>query len=145
MEKNKSTLSFLGMGVGAIALILTLVHFWAGPFSPQQTLEQTVAEKAVAIKKATIDALKGKKAPEPVERAPYNTDNYLTIGTSALGGFAIIFGVFGFAKHESKRAALGAGILGCSAIAFQFAAWAVMAIVCAIIVGAILQQIGIEI
>ncbi len=145
MEHTKSTISFFGMGIGSIALILALVHFWAGPFSPQTSLEQSVAEKAVAIRQATIDALKGNKAPEANKRAPYNTDDYLTIGTAVLGGLAIILGVFGFAKHESKRPAIGAGILGASAIAFQFAAWAVMAIVCAIIIGAILQQIGIDI
>jgi len=145
MSEINSKISYVGMGIGSIALLLALVHFWAGPFSPQMSLEQTVAEKAVSIREATINALKGKGAPEPQQREAYNTDDFLNVGTAVLGGISIILGLFGFVKREPKRAALAAGMLGGGAIAFQFAAWAVMAIVCAIIVGAILQQIGIDI
>ena len=119
MDDTNSKLSYVGMGIGSIALLLALVHFWAGPFSPQMSLEQTVAEKAVAIRDATLNALKGKKAPELQKRAAYNTDDFLSIGTAILGGTAIILGVFGFAKQESKRAVIGAGILGGGAIALQ--------------------------
>ena len=63
MEPKKATTSFIGIGVGAVALLLALVHFWAGPFSPQPSLEQTVAEKAVSIRDATIAALKGETVP----------------------------------------------------------------------------------
>jgi len=41
MEESKSTLSFIGIGLGSIALLLAIVHFWAGPFSSQPSLEQT--------------------------------------------------------------------------------------------------------
>lgn len=56
MEEHKSKISFIGIGMGSIALLLALFHFWASLFSPQPMLEQIVAEKAVAIKKATIAA-----------------------------------------------------------------------------------------
>lgn len=69
MDDSKSTFSFIGIGLGSIALLLAIVHFWAGPFSPQPTLEQTVAEKAVSIKQATIAALKGIEAPAPKSHA----------------------------------------------------------------------------
>ncbi len=142
MEESKSTLSFIGIGLGSIALLLAIVHFWAGPFSPQPTLEQTVAEKAVSIKQATIAALKGKEAPAP-QSQPIDTDQIISIGTAVLGGLAIILGVIGFAKKEPMRVAGGAAVLGGSAIAFQFAVIALGAIVLAILVVAVLSQIGI--
>jgi len=142
MEEQKSTLSFLGIGVGAIALMLAIVHFWAGPFSPQPTLEQTVAEKAVSIKQATLAALKGEEAPAPQSRS-IDTDQAISIATAMLGGLAIILGVIGYAKKEPMRVAGGAAVLGGSAIAFQFAVIALGAIVLAILVAAVLSQIGI--
>ena len=67
MDKQSSVFGFTGIGLGAIALLLAVVHFWAGPFSPQPTLEQTVAEKAVSIKNATIAALKGEEPRAPIK------------------------------------------------------------------------------
>jgi len=120
------------------------VHFWAGPFSPQTTLEQTVAQKAVAIKKATIAALKGEE-PVNVSRKSMDADEIIRLVTAILGGLAIILGVYGFARKEPLRVAGGAAVLGGGAIAFQFAAIALGAIVIAILVAAVLSQIGSEI
>ena len=142
MTEQNSTISFIGIGLGSIALLLAIVHFWAGPFTPQPSLEQTVAEKAVSIKKATIAALKGEEAPEAQSR-PVDADQLLSIGTAVLGGLAIILGVVGYAKKEPLRVAGGAAVLGGSALAFQFAVIALGAIVLAILVGAVLSQIGI--
>ncbi len=143
MEETKSTYSFIGMGLGSIALLLAIIHFWAGPFSPQPTFEQTVAEKAVAIKEATIAALKGKDAPLPQTESKMDADKIISVITATFGGIAIILGVFGYAKKEPIRVAGGAAILGGSAIAFQFAVVALGVIVFAILVAVVLSQIGI--
>ena len=141
MEGTKSTYSFIGIGVGSIALILALFHFWAGPFSPQPTLEDIVAEKAVAIKKATIAAMKGREIEKSPQEFTMDTDKALSIATALLGGIAIILGVFGYARKEPMRVAGGAAVLGGSAIAFQFAALALGAIVVAILIAAVLSQL----
>ena len=143
MNEKSSKFGFIGIAIGAAALLLALVHFWAGPFSPQPTLEQTVAEKAVSIKEATIAALKGEE-PVKVKRKGMDADEILRLVTAILGGLAIIIGVFGYAKKEPLRVAGGAAVLGSVAIAFQFAAVALGAIVVAILVGAVLSQIGIS-
>jgi len=142
MSESKSNLSFIGIGLGSVALLLAIVHFWAGPFSPQPSLEQTVAAKAVSIKQATIAALKGQQAPPPQSHS-IDADQMVSIGTAVLGGLAIIFGVIGFAKKEPRRVAGGAAVLGGSAIAFQFAVVALGAIVIAILIAVVLSQIGI--
>ena len=59
------------------------------------------------------------------------------------GGLAIILGVVGFARKESVRAAGGAAVLGGIAMAFQFAVMALGAIVVAILIAAVISQIGI--
>jgi len=138
-------MSFIGIGIGAMALLIALVHFWAGPFSPQPSIEQVVADKVVAIKKATIAALKGEETVLPEREGAMNADKVLSIATATLGGLAIILGVVGFAKKEPMRVAGGAAVLGGSAIAFQFAILALAAIVTAILVAAVLSQLGIDI
>ena len=47
----------------------------------------------------------------------------------------------GFAKHEPVRVAGGAAVLGAGAIAFQFAALAVGAIIVAILIAAVISQL----
>ncbi len=144
MENKKSLLSFIGIGIGSISLLLALFHFYAGPFSPQPTLEDTVAEKAVAIRDATIAALKGEEKEKKTVMSEMNLDKVVQITTALLGGIAIILGVVGFAKKEPVRVASGAAILGSGAIAFQFLTIALGVIVVAILVAAVLSQIGID-
>lgn len=142
MDKAKPKVGFIGIGVGAIALLLALTHFWAGPFAPRPTLEQTVAEKAVAIKQATVAALKGQEATTK-KRRTLDADNVLEITTATLGGLAIILGVVSVARNEPFRVAGGAAVLGGIAIAFQFVAFALGAIIIAILIAVVLSQIGI--
>jgi hypothetical protein len=127
------------MTFGAIALLLALVHFWGGPFSPQPSLEQTVADTAAAIKEATLSALKGEEAPPP-EPPTIDLDRATQLTTSVLGGLALILGLVGFVRHESLRAAGSAAALGTGAIAFQFLVLAIGAIVLAILVASVLHH-----
>lgn len=145
MENKGSIISFSGIGCGAVALLLALVHFYAGPFSHQPTIEETVAEKAVAIRDATVAALKGEKTEKKAVASEMDLDKVMQIATALLGGLAIILGVIGYARQEPLRAAGGAAVLGGSAIAFQFAIIAIGAIVFAILIAAVLGKIGLDI
>lgn len=144
MEESRSTIGFIGIAVGAVALLIAIVHFWMGPISPQPSVEKTVAEKAVMIKNATIAALKGEKIEEKTAPRSIDTDQGVRIASSVLGGFALILGVVSFAMREPLRVGGGAAFLGGVAIAFQFAVIALGAIVLAILIGAVLSQIGID-
>lgn len=144
MNKQNSTLSFIGIGIGAIALLLALIHFWAGPFAPQPALEQTVAEKAVAIKEATVAALKGEELSIPKSKPQMDMDKILDIVTAAIGGLAIILGVVGYAKKEPMRISGGAVFLGAGAIAFQFLTFALGAIILVILIAAVLGSLGLS-
>ena len=143
MESDKSIFGFSGIGVGAVALMLALVHFWAGPFSPQPSLEQTVAEKAVAIRDATVAALRGGTVPGTEPKATsYDLDRIASIATAVLGGLAVILAVIGIALKEPVRVAGGAAALGVGAIAFQFAALALGVLVLVILISAVLGELG---
>ena len=144
MKNRKSTIGFFGIGIGAIALLMAIVHFWAGPVTPQPSLEKTVAERAVAIKNATIAALKGEKVEEQAVTHRIDLDQGLRLATGVMGGLAVILGVVGFANRESLRVAGGAVFLGGAAIAFQFVIIALGVVLLAILIVAVLSQIGIE-
>jgi len=144
MEEKRSTTGFVGIAVGSIALMMAIVHFWMGPLSPQPSVERTVAERAVAIKNATIAALKGESIKKEAPPKNFDLDQGVRIATSVLGGLAVILGVVSFAKREPVRVGGGAAFLGGAAIAFQFAVIALGAIVLAVLIGAVISQIGIE-
>jgi len=144
MVEGRSTIGWIGIAVGAVALLMAIVHFWMGPISPQPSVEKTVAEKAVAIKNATIAALKGEDVEEKAAPRSIDPDEALRTATSVLGGLALILGVVSFANKEPLRIGGGAAFLGGAAIAFQFAVIALGAIVLAILIGAVISQIGIE-
>ncbi len=146
METKKSLFSLIGIGLGSLALLMALFHFYAGPLSPQPAIEDTVAEKAVAIRDATIAALKGEeREKEMVDVSSLDLDKVMSIVTAMLGGLAIILGVIGFVRHEPLRAATGAAVLGGTAIAFQFLVVALGLIVGVILIAVILSQLGFDI
>ena len=136
-----SKCSFLRIGIGAIALLMALYHFWAGPFSPQPTLEEIVVDKAVSIKEKTIARLIRKEPEKPEVRLPMNADDKMQLTTAILGGLAVIFGVVGIAFKNPLRIAGGSIFLGAFAIAFQFAAYAVGMLVVAILVSAVVYKL----
>jgi hypothetical protein len=107
-------------------------------------MEKTVAEKAVAIKNATIAAIKGEKIEEKAAPRRFDLDHGVRIATSVLGALALITGVVSFANREPLRVGGGAAFLAGAAIAFQFAVIALAAIVLAMLIGTVLSQIGIE-
>ncbi len=138
MSSPSATISFFGIAIGAVALLMALVHIWAGPFSPQPSIEEVVAEKAVAIREAAQAALRGEETPKSSSQSSFDTDRIVQVLTAILGGLAIIFGVVGRAKDEPMRVAGGAIALGGGALAFQFLAVALGIIVIAILVSAVL-------
>lgn len=141
----KNKFGILGILTGGLGLMLAIIHFWAGPFSPQPSLETVVADKAVSIRKAAADVLAGKKVESAPVKNKLNADRIVSIFTGILGGLAFIFAVISFVKHESTRSAAGAAALGIGAIVFQFVVMYLMAVLIVIlIVGALLSFAGVS-
>ena len=143
MEQKQSKFAVFGIVLGAVALLLALLHFWAGPFSPQPTLETVVAEKAASIRSAALDALNGKEPVKETFTAKWNLDKVMEVATALLGGLALILAVVGFANKEPSRVAGGAAALGVCAIAFQFIAMYAMALLVVLLICAALSSLGV--
>lgn len=129
-----------GLAMGAIALMTVLVHFWVGPFSPQQRTTVTVGEIAAEIRQAAVRKLKGTPQPKPVS-APWDSDRILKLITALLSGAAVVAGVVGLVRRETWRPAVGGIALGTGAIAFQVFTWAILLVAGALILVAIIQNI----
>jgi hypothetical protein len=141
MNNSNTKFGYLGVGFGGAALLLALIHFWAGPFSPTPTLETTIADKAASIRTATIKALKGEEYRK-VSKTTWDADKITYTLTALLGGIALILSVLSLAKHERARVAFGGAALGVSAIAFQFIAMYAMALLAVLLIFAVLSSFG---
>ena len=142
MKLSKSKLGLIGILLGSIALMLSLVSFWSGPFSSQPTLETVVVEKATSLRQKAIDVLKGKKVQKTYIEPSWDIDKVISTVIPVLSVFAILFGLFSFIKKESNRVAGGAAVLGISAIAFQFIAMYAMAFLVVMLIVAVLGALG---
>ncbi|WP_345421737.1 hypothetical protein [Halioxenophilus aromaticivorans] len=140
---KNSKFGFIGIGIGASALLLALVHFWAGPFSPKPALETLVADKAAAIRSATLDTINGKARTYETTNATWDANRITQLVTAVLGGLAFIFAVLSFALKEPNRVSGGAAVLGVSAIAFQFIAMYAMALLVVILIAVVLSSLGV--
>jgi uncharacterized membrane protein YcjF (UPF0283 family) len=110
-------------------------------------MEKTVAEKAVAIRDATVAVLKGEEyapAVERAKRARWDLDQIALLATGVMAGAAIILAVVSLAMHEPLRVAAGGVILGGAALAFQFVILAIAAFCMAILIGAVLGELGFD-
>lgn len=140
IDQPKPLLGWLGFATGALALVAAVSLFWAGPFAPQQEAGVSLGELAADIVKSAARDVAGLEQPEPV--APErDIDDYLAIGTGALGALAVILGVGGMVRHERMRPAVGGAALGGVAIAFQFFAFYAMALLGVLLVMALIHSL----
>ena len=143
MKNVPIKLGYIGVAVGASALILALVHFWAGPFSPQPTLETVIADKVSSIRESTINALKGEEYRETITKK-WNADSDIELSIAIMGGLAIILGLIAFIQKAPKRLAGGAAILGAGAIGFQMFTFYIGVLLIILLIGLVLSEIGFD-
>ena len=115
---ERAFLGFIGIGFGATALMTVLVHLWAGPVLPEDSLEVVVSKKAEAIRDAVVATVKG-AAAKGVEPAAPDIDWLIGLGVVVAAVLSIVLGVVSFARNEPNRVGASAVFLGLSAVAFQ--------------------------
>lgn len=136
----RATLGWSGFAVGAGALILTLVTFWAGPFGAQQSGGVSIGELAAEIAKSAARSVAGQPQPAPV-RPVQTIDDYLNIAVAVMTGIAIVLGIAAMIRHEQKRAALSGIALGVLAVSIQLFTYTVMMFAGALVVFAVVYAL----
>ena len=127
--------------LGAVALILVIVHFFAGPFAPQQDVSISVGEIAAEMREAAKRAVTGAPQPEP-QAQPWDIDRVLEAGAGSIASLALILGLASLALRERRMPAAAGLVLGAGAIAFQMFTWMVMLLIGALILAAIMANIS---
>lgn len=139
MTQHRSIkLSTLGLGLGALALLIAIVHFWVLAAAPSPPIEDVIADKVVAIRDATVDRLSG-RVKEPQSDGAWHQEQIVIAATSLLGGLAIVLAVFGFVRNEPRRPCIGAAALGVAAVVFPLVIGAIGAVIVVIAVGFLLS------
>ena len=119
MATKQTKIGYIGLALGGAALLLAVVHFWAGPFAPQASIGTEIADKAAAIRDSTLAALKGEAYGQEAA-SPWNADRFTQIIVAVAGGLAVILGVLAFVQNAPRRLAGTAVSLGIGALVFQF-------------------------
>jgi hypothetical protein len=140
-QSTRSTFGVVAIVIGVIAFGLALTQFWAGPFTPQPTIEEVVADKAVKIRDAVVAKLKGEEQASSVHARSFDIDRVVTMATIVASFLAIVLAVISYIRREDKRITASAIALGGMALAVQYIAMAIGAIVLAILVAAVLSKL----
>lgn len=129
-----------GFLFGAMALVLVLVVFVAGPFAPQPTTGATIGEIAGEAGKGMLRNWLGME--QPTTSRLYDIDDALQLGVIIAGALAILLGLFAILRGERWRIAAFAIGLGVSSVAVQLLAMALGMILGALVICAVILAIA---
>lgn len=138
MPRRRPVAGLAGFALGAAALLLVLVHFWAGPFAPQQNVGVSLGDLAAEMRESALRGLAGEPQPAP-EPLPWDIDRVLEAVSAALAGLAIVAALAGLIRHEARRPAVAGIALGIGAVTFQLVTWAVLVLAGAILIYGVAQ------
>jgi hypothetical protein len=140
-EHTPARFGLLALVLGMLALTCSVGHFWLGPIEPPPMLEDSIADQAVKIRDRVVAKLRGSDTPPEVRQRSWDADQVAMATVAGVGLLAILLAVIGFVRHEPIRMVASAAALGGSALALQYLVIAVCAIVCAIILAAVLNSL----
>ena len=142
--REPSHLARTGAALGFLALVVGLLHFFVGPIEPAPTIEQVVHEKITSVRDAVVSGLKGEALAPADEPARRGADDYLRIGVVIAGAVALALGLLAAALGQERQLAGMAATLGASAMLVQFAILLVGALVLALIIGALIVNLDLD-
>lgn len=139
---RKNGFGVAAMALAAIALLASVIHLSAGPFAPQKSAEQTIAETAVGIKEAAKRAITGEAAPPPVEQPRHDIDEILQVAVLIGAGLAMALALVALVRQEQQRPAFAGFTLGTGVILMTFVTWLALLICAAVLLYAIIDNLG---
>ncbi len=132
---------FWGVICGAIALVLVFIQIFGPMMEPKPSLGTQVGEIAGEIKRSAWRTFLGlgKEAAKP---EPVSVMNYFALAAPILGVVAIVLSLVSGVLRENWRYPLYATGLGTTAIVFHFFWWMALLLIGALILIAIIENIG---
>lgn len=147
VKSKSATWSVSGLVIGFIALVAAVMSPWIleSVSPPTQSIDEVAVDVAVNIKDRLVAKAKGQEfvAKAKDDKPPSLRRWYppVTIGIGLLG---MCLGIVGFTCHESTRVSASAVTVGLAAIVFQYFLLLAAAIIFILLIGVILNALGIE-
>lgn len=130
---------FWAVITGAAALILVFFQVFGPTLQPTPSVGEQIGEIAGDIKRSAWRSFLGLSAPEP---EPVPVTNYLAVIAPICGVVAIVLSLLSAIRGENKRFLVYGSGLGITAIVFHFFWWMALVFVGALIIIAIIENIG---
>ena len=149
VERLELSFSFgmIGFILGMLALSVAVLHFFFGPIVqpvPEPSIGEAVVSVANEIKAAVAAARDGHTPIAAAkESASFDWDALLRASTIVGGLIAAVLGAVAWVKREDARVSACAVGFGASAVLFQFAVYAILALAIVILIGFIASQLGV--
>lgn len=124
---------------GGLALIISMVVVFAGPFAPQQSVGTSIGQIIGEISLSAMNTVRGEALPSP-EIPPWNIDRVLAITGPVLAVVGFVAAIVSAIGHDPWRLPTYGALLGIAAITIQFLWWLALLIAGTVLLLAILAN-----
>ncbi len=132
---------YVSIALGALALLLAMVHIFGGPFAPQPSIGTTIGEIAGDMRAAALRSLRGDAQPAP-QPVGWDIDRVLLLAAPLLGAAAIVMAVVSALARDGWRLPTYGAALGVAAIVFQLIWWVAALFAGVLLLVAIIENVG---
>ncbi len=147
VKTTPATWSVFGLVIGFIALVAAVMSPWImdSISPPTKTIDEVAVDVAVNIKDRLVAKAKGQEfvAKAKDDKTP-NLGRWYPPTTIGIGLLGMCLGVVGFVRHESTRMSASAVTVGLAAILFQYFLLLAAAIILILLIGVILNALGVD-
>lgn len=132
---------YVSVALGALGLVLAMVHIFGGPFTPQPSIGTTIGDIAGDMRAAVLRAVRGEPQPAP-QPVGWDIDRVLLLAAPLLGAAALVMAVVSAIARDGWRLPTYGAVLGLAAIVFQLFWWVAVLFAGAILLVAIIENLG---
>jgi hypothetical protein len=124
---------------GGLALIVSMIVIFAGPFAPQQSVGTTIGQIIGEISLSAMNTVRGEGLPPP-ETPPWNIDRVLAVTGPVLAVIGFIAAIVSAFQHDPGRLPTYGALLGIAAITVQVLWWMALLIAGVVLLMSIIEN-----
>ncbi|QDV22218.1 hypothetical protein [Aureliella helgolandensis] len=147
VASRSASWSTSGLTIGFIALVAAVISPWIvdSISPPTKTIDAVAVDVAVNIKDQLVAKAKGQEfVAKPKDDKTPSIRRWYPLTTIGIGLLGMCLGVVGFTRHEDTRMSASAVTIGLAAIVFQYFLLLAAAIILILLIGFILNALGID-